>query len=223
MSLRNQGLVNVANGDKSAKFTVSTQGARESAAFDKDNPRSALIQNGNYTLTCRSARYITERTNFVTKEKTKLPYPRIEARWEVFDTTGKNLGLFRCEHTLPIQVKDGDDVSKSEKFWSNMRRSFADYEGPKALEEYLARDDVAISPEWLEGKTGWAHLEVETSRSGKGRYTNIKYFMGRTEYENAPGPAAGTGVVPPKSDDIPETVGGDDGGGSGYDDADIPF
>jgi hypothetical protein len=227
MTLKNAHLNNVTNGDKTTKFGVSTGPAKTSATRDAEyGPRSTLVPDGNYKLTCRHAQYFTERKRGGVV--TKLAAAKVEARWEVFDPSGKSLGVFRNEHSLPYQKSDGDDVSGSEQFWSNMGRSFAESEGK--LDAYLAREENAWSPGWMEGKSGWARLEQGVGSQG-GKFTNLRYFMGKAEYEAAPGAAAGDGYIPPKQEGKQEVASqGSSGGGEvegdyvdSIDDDSIPF
>jgi hypothetical protein len=218
--LRNNSLANVVDGDTKATFLVSTQPARDAVQRDKDNPRSSLIPDGNYLIACRAANYVSKR-----KDGTKLAAPRLKARWEVFDANGKSLGTFTEYHGLPVQLKEGDKYEGSNQFWAKLKRSLLEYEGEQKLNEFLGRDETAISPEWLVGKSGYAHLAIEANYNKKGQHTEVKYFLGKAEFATAPGPSAGDGTVPPKTDGPPEVAGGDDSyaDGGGYDDSDVPF
>ena len=227
MTLKNQGLLNVRDGDKTAGFKYSTQPAKDAIQRDKEyGPRSALVPAGNFRLTCRSAVYRTERKGR-DNTVTKLDRPMIEASWEAFDETGKTYGVFRDTHSLPIQKNDSEDEVKratgSEKFWSMMGRSFAEFSGPEALEKYLAADAPVCTPAWMEGKSGYARLRVNTARNGSGaRFTGIHFFMGQEEFSRNPGPAQGGGAVPAKaaSEEPPEVAGEST---PEFSDDDIPF
>jgi hypothetical protein len=229
MTRKNSGLLSVKNGDKTATFRVPTKPARE--AVERDNefgPRSALIEEGFYIVTCRSAAYLTERK---TKEgTTKFKTPMIEVNWEAFEKDGiTSLGVFRDSHSLPIQVEDDTDVSKGEKFWSLMGRSFAEAAGK--LDEYLATDEVPRSPANMETKTGFAKVRVTKGANGK-LYSGIHFFCGKEECMRSYGPAVGTATVTPKTG--PKELVGDENDGRmngevdgeqapPFDDADVPF
>jgi hypothetical protein len=219
MSLKNSALGNVMDGDTKMKFTVSTQPAREAVQRDKDNPRSSLVPDGNYLLTCREAKYVAKR-----KDGTKLPVPRMRVRWEAFSESGKSVGSFTCFHGLPIQLKEDDKYEGSAQFWAKLKRSVLEHESEEALNAFLAQDESAISPEWLVGKSGYANVAVEANWNKKGQHSEVKFFMGKAEYLAAPGPAAGDGSVPPRTDSLPEMAGGDDvASGGGYSDDEVPF
>lgn len=221
MTLKNQGLLNVRNGDKAAGFHYPTKPAKEAIQKDKEfGPRSALVPDGNFKLTCRTASYLTERKNR-DGEVTKLQKPMINATWEAFDAADKPYGVFRDSHSLPIQLTEDEDVSGSERFWSMMGRSFAEHDG--TLDKYLAADMPACTPAWMEGRSGYARIRVTASKTGShARYSGIHFFMSKEEFMRNPGPAVGGATVPAQSTNgEPPEVAGENA--PDFTDDDIPF